>query len=119
MTPAAGGSCFELHVGTGVDSTFTIDTTGLTGLAVYAQHVPIEFERDTHYFYDSSGTDIEPIAEEGSDGHGHGHRRLADVDSALHTYEEPCDAVGCYVEAEGCSTGTVDLDSRSALLTRA
>ena len=46
---AAGGSCFELHVGTGDDSTYTIDTTGLAGVVVYAQHVPTEFERDQHY----------------------------------------------------------------------
>merc|ERR1719171_1539878 len=65
MTPAAEGSCFELHVGTGDDSTFTINTAGISGLAVYAQHVPIEFERDTHYLYDSSGTDIEPVAQDG------------------------------------------------------
>jgi hypothetical protein len=29
---------------------------------VYAEHLPTEFERDRHYLYDSSGTDIEPIA---------------------------------------------------------
>ena len=62
MKPAAGGSCFELHVGAGADSTFTIDTSGITGLAIYAQHVT-EFERDRHYLYDSKGTDIEPIAQ--------------------------------------------------------
>merc|ERR1719191_2436010 len=93
MTPAAGGSCFELHVGSGDDSTFTIVTDGIAGLAVYAQHVPIEFERDTHYLYDSSEVDIEPVAEESSSGggHDHGHRRLANVDAALHTYEDACD----------------------------
>merc|ERR1719252_528478 len=92
MTPAAEGSCFELTVGTGDDSTFTINTDGLTGIVVYAQHVPIEFERDRHYLYDSSNVDIEPVAEEagGHEGHSHGHRRLAglrrlvDVDAALH-----------------------------------
>ena len=47
--PAATGSCFELHVGTGDDTYFTIDTDGLYGLAVYAQHFPLEFERDEHY----------------------------------------------------------------------
>ena len=36
------GSCFELHVGSGDDSMFTIDTTGTTGMAMYAQHVPTE-----------------------------------------------------------------------------
>merc|ERR1712054_128007 len=65
ITPTTGGACYTLTAGTGVDSEFDIVTTGLTGVAVYAQHVPIEFERDRHYFYDSSATpvDIEPIAE--------------------------------------------------------
>ena len=70
---AAGGSCFELHVGTGDDSTYTIDTTGLAGVVVYAQHVPTEFERDQHYLKDSSGEDIEPNAQESSGAHDHGH----------------------------------------------
>ncbi len=66
------GTCFELHVGTGDDSTFNIDTTGLSGLAIYAQHVPTEFERDQHYLKDSTGADIEPVAQEGGGGdHGH------------------------------------------------
>ena len=67
---AAEGSCFELHVGTSDDSTFTIDTTGITGMSMYAQHVPTEFERDQHYLKDSAGTDIEPIAQEGAGAHG-------------------------------------------------
>ena len=71
MSPVATGSCFELHVGTGDDSTFTINTTGLTGMAMYAQHVPTEFERDQHYLKDTAGTDIEPIAQEGAGAHGH------------------------------------------------
>ena len=70
---ATDGSCFELHVGTGDDSTYTIDTTGLTGLAVFAQHVPTEFERDQHYLKDSAGADIEPTAQEGAEGHHHDH----------------------------------------------
>ena len=69
---AADGSCFELHVGTGDDSMFTIDTAGITGMAMYAQHVPTEFERDQHYLKDSAGTDIEPIAQEGAGAHDHG-----------------------------------------------
>ena len=68
---AADGSCFELHVGTGDDSMFTIDTAGITGMAMYAQHVPTEFERDQHYLKDSAGTDIEPIAQEGAGAHDH------------------------------------------------
>ena len=73
MTPiAAEGTCFELHVGSGDDSMFTIDTAGITGMAMYAQHVPTEFERDQHYLKDSAGTDIEPVAQEGAGAHGHG-----------------------------------------------
>ena len=67
---AVEGSCFELHVGTGDDSSYSAAAPpGMSGLAVFAQHVPIEFERDQHYLKDSSGTDIEPKAEEGSGGH--------------------------------------------------
>ena len=73
MIPAAGGSCYILNVGTGVDTEFDIDTVGIDGVAVYAQHIPIEFERDRHYFYDAAGTDIEPIAESDHDvAHSHG-----------------------------------------------
>ena len=57
------GSCFDLHVGSGDDSTFTMNTAGISGLAIYAQHVPIEFERNQHYLKDSTGEDIEPKPE--------------------------------------------------------
>ena len=70
---ASDGSCFELHVGTGDDSSYTIDTTGLTGLAVFAQHVPIEFERDQHYLKNSAGEDVEPSAVESTGGGHHDH----------------------------------------------
>jgi len=124
MTPASGGSCFTLTVDDSkADSTFTINTNGISGLAVFAQHVPTEFERDAHYLYDSKSVDIEPIAQMGGSGghagHDHGHRRLVDVDAALHTYEDACDAVGCYVEAAGCASGTVDLTALDTLKDRA
>jgi ABC-type Zn uptake system ZnuABC Zn-binding protein ZnuA len=70
---ASNGTCFELHVGTGDDSTYTIDTAGITNMAMFAQHVPIEFERDQHYLKDAAGEDIEPKAEEGAEGHAHAH----------------------------------------------
>ncbi|CAI8199418.1 MAG: High-affinity zinc uptake system binding-protein ZnuA [Methanobacteriota archaeon] len=76
---AASGTCFELHVGTGDDTTYTIDTSGFTGMAMYAQHVPTEFERDQHYLKDSAGTDIEPIAQEGAGAHDHGHGEEEDL----------------------------------------
>ncbi len=62
MVPAAAGSCFTLAVDNSKDdSTWTIDTTGLAGVLMYAQHVPTEFERDRHYFQNSLGGDIEPV----------------------------------------------------------
>merc|ERR1719235_2004017 len=122
MTPAAGGSCFELHVNADADDTeFGIETPGIAGLAIYAQHVPIEFERDRHYLADFEGVDIEPIAQETPEGgHDHDHGRLLqDVDAALHTYEDACDAVGCYVESSGCSAGTPELTDLATLQDRA
>ena len=74
ITPAED-TCYELHFdSTSDDSTFTIDASGAANVAIFAQHFPTEFERDTHYLQDASGTDIEPAAEEGAgDGHAHGH----------------------------------------------
>ena len=104
---AETGTCFELHVGAGDDSTFNMDTTGLSGLAIYAQHVPTEFERDQHYLKDSTGADIEPVAQEGGGDHGHhGHGDHDDhADEAVchdpethedtdHTDRESCEAAG-------------------------
>ena len=71
-TPATTGSCFNFTVGTGDVSTFTIDTTGISGFVAYAQHSPYEFEADEHYLKDSTGANVEHIAEEGAGGHGHG-----------------------------------------------
>ena len=73
MKPDKAGSCFDLQVGTGDDTTFAMDTSGLKGVVFFAQHVPTEFERDAHYFYDSKKTNIEPVAQEGASGHHHGH----------------------------------------------
>ena len=74
MTPIAeDGSCFELHVGEGDDSSFTMDTQGITGFAVYTAHSPYEFERDIHYLQDSTGEDVEPVAEESAGAHDHDH----------------------------------------------
>jgi zinc transporter ZupT len=62
IVPAAEGSCFTLAVDESrEDSTWLMDTTGLSGIVMYAQHFPTEFERDMHYFQDSAGEDIEPV----------------------------------------------------------
>ena len=100
---ATTGSCFELHVGTGDDSAFTIDTTGITGMAIYAQHVPTEFERDQHYLKDSASTDIEAIAQEGAGEHDHGNHGDEHANEMCHntethanykSTEEECEAAG-------------------------
>ena len=44
-------------------STFTIDTSATNYVAVWAQHVPTEFERDLHYFKDTAFVDVEPAHE--------------------------------------------------------
>ena len=110
MTPImADGSCFDLHVGSGDDSTFTMNTAGISGLAIYAQHVPIEFERDQHYLKDAAGEDVEPNAEEGAEGHAHAHGDEEETeeeeegvchdetthqDNTNYTTKEDCEAAG-------------------------
>ena len=51
MTVPAGstGVCFEMHVGTGTDSTYTIATSGHTGMAIYTAHVPTEVRQQTRH----------------------------------------------------------------------
>lgn len=71
---AETGSCYDLVVDESIKTNvFNLVTDGLTGLAVYTQHVPYEFEDDKHFFKDSADTDIEPVAEEMVGGHGHAH----------------------------------------------
>jgi hypothetical protein len=63
------GKCFEWHVDTSKEvSSFIIDTTTISGLAAYTAHSPYEFEADAHYLKDSSGADVEHVAEETSPG---------------------------------------------------
>ena len=70
MTPVSeGGSCFELTVNQNSDvSAFNLDTSGMAGFAAYTAHSPYEFEADEHYLKDSSGNNVEHIAEEGGGG---------------------------------------------------
>jgi len=92
MKPASGGSCFDFHVGSTDDSLWTIDTTGLSGMVFFAQHVPTEFERDAHYLYSGAGTskvDVDPVAQEtaGGDHAAHDHRRrLSEAPHAGHDH---------------------------------
>ena len=68
------GICYNFVVGSEDISLFTIDTTGLTGLVVFTEHHPVEFEATQHYFQTADGEDVEPVAvEDGGEGHGHDH----------------------------------------------
>lgn len=110
LTIAADGSCYNLVLTEGADDTkFTLDTAGLSGLVVLAQHFPTEFERDTHYLYDTAETSIEPVAQEGGDGHDHGH---GDDHGDEHAApEEPC---SCMAAADGFK---IDCDDVAAVET--
>jgi len=86
---ASNGTCFELHVGTGDDSTYTINTTGITAMAVFAQHVPTEFERDQHYLKDAAGEDVDPEAEEGAEDHDHDAHGDEEIAYDPHSWLDP------------------------------
>ena len=71
ITPSTS-ACFELTFDTkDYESKFIIDVTTTlaegTGLAVYTQHVPTEFEANSHYYRDEEGHDIEPVHETGEE----------------------------------------------------
>ena len=63
MTLTPGETCTNLVFdATAADSRFKIASGTATCLAIYAQHYPTEFERDTHYLKDiGSGDDVEPL----------------------------------------------------------
>ena len=93
--PAAGG-CFELHVGETEDSVYPLETPGMPGIVVLAQHVPVEFERDMHYLKDAEGADIEPVAE---DGGGVVVKYTCNPDGTIRV-QENCDSETCDGECE-------------------
>ena len=82
MVPTVAGACYDITFPADATKDFhgKIDTTGITNLGIFTQHVPTEFERDTHYLVSMDlATDIEPVHTLGAaPAHDHG-RRLADV----------------------------------------
>lgn len=63
LVPAAG-VCYKLIFDADSHLTlFKIDATGVSNIAFFAEHVPTEFERNSHYLKDVAGEDIEPMAE--------------------------------------------------------
>ena len=75
ITPVDVGSCVKLLTNDASnDSSWTINTAGISGVAIFAEHVPTEFERDTH-FLRAGAVDIECKAQKlpGGGGHDHDH----------------------------------------------
>ena len=70
---ATNGTCQQLTFdAAAAETTFTMAADGY--VAIFAEHVPTEFENDMHYLQDAEGTDVEPLVEEGGGGHdGHDH----------------------------------------------
>lgn len=63
MTPAAN-KCYTLSFNQQLHtSSFAINATQVSNIAIFAQHFPTEFERNTHYIQDDHGDDIEPVHE--------------------------------------------------------
>lgn len=63
MTPQED-KCYKIVFDTNLHTnSYSIDTTGVSAIAIFAEHVPTEFERSSHYIQDVHGDDIEPVAE--------------------------------------------------------
>ena len=61
-TVTVGGGCHTLTLNqAAAESKYTINTAGVGHIILFAQHVPIEFERDAHYLIDAADADVEPI----------------------------------------------------------
>ena len=111
--------CFQLVFDQNADtSMFSMNTANLEHIVLFAEHVPTEFERDMHYLQDSTGTDIEPVVQEGgghhdhSHGHGHGDEDKIDCACAADEYNFniDCTATAAMIDAlnilksTGCGT---------------
>jgi hypothetical protein len=75
ITPA-DGKCYKLVFDQSKpQSLYTIDASGATAIAFFCQHLPTEFEETEHYLKDTTGVDIEPVAQEpdGAGAHDHSH----------------------------------------------
>ena len=56
-------TCYLLQFDCSMTSTiWKIDVTGVANVAIFTEHSPLEFERDAHFFKDTKGADVEPIA---------------------------------------------------------
>ena len=103
MTPQED-RCYELHFEDNVwQSLFAINASGLSHLAVFTEHAPTEFERDTHYLKDmATGADMEPehSLPEDDDHAGHGH----DDDAADDDHDDHTDHGKAATSTAGCGS---------------
>lgn len=63
--------------------------------AFFTEHMPFEFEADEHFFKDTDGVDVEPVAQEPEGGHhdhDHGHDEHAHGDHDPHAWLSPQNA---------------------------
>merc|ERR1719487_2042202 len=87
MTPAEG-KCYKLVFDqSSSQSLYHIDAAAAQAIAFFAEHLPTEFEATEHYLKDTSGVDIEPVAQDPDGGHGHAHGHGEDGEIA---YEQKC-----------------------------
>ena len=56
-------------------SVFTINIKEDGKYAFFTEHMPFEFESDEHFFKNTSGDDIEAVAQEPEVDHGHGEKK--------------------------------------------
>ncbi|MEE2944854.1 MAG: zinc ABC transporter substrate-binding protein [Pseudomonadota bacterium] len=52
---------------------FTVEIAADGTYAFFTEHMPFEFEADEHFFKDTTGADVEPVAQEPEMDHDHGH----------------------------------------------
>mmetsp|Transcript_4025 Transcript_4025/g.9860 ORF Transcript_4025/g.9860 Transcript_4025/m.9860 type:complete len:499 (+) Transcript_4025:268-1764(+) len=61
ITPKADG-CYELHFDDDAwQSLFKLNATAVHNVAIFLEHLPSEFEADSHYLKDAEGVDVEPV----------------------------------------------------------
>lgn len=83
-TLSVSETAFALNFDADKDVTvFSVNIAEDGKYAFFTEHMPFEFEADEHFFKDTSGADVEPVAQE-PDGdhhdHGHGHEDHAGHD---------------------------------------
>ena len=73
---------------------FTVEIAENGKYAFFTEHMPFEFEANEHFFKDTSGADIEPIAQEPEmDGHDHhDHHGHAHGEFDAHIWLDPMNA---------------------------